>query len=72
MKIKGFIKQKDKQLHFAVCAGVACVSPMLAIGLATGKEYRDSKSPGNCWSWGDITADAVGVLLGWGINLLIF
>lgn len=36
----------------------------LAIGLAAGKEYGDSKAIGNKWDWHDIAADAAGIFAG--------
>jgi len=65
--------KKDKILHFGVCFffslfglyGVA-----FAGGLALGKEYGDSKSTGNKWSWGDILADTIGVIVGFVIGKL--
>lgn len=34
---------------------------LLAIGLGLGKEYGDSKAPGNKWDWWDIAADLLGI-----------
>lgn len=41
-----------------ICGFVAGIS------LGIGKEYGDSKSVGNYWSWGDILADVLGSLVG--------
>lgn len=54
----------DKKLHFGVCLIAAIVSPWLAVGLAIGKEYGDSKSPNNKWDWWDILADGAGCMAG--------
>ena len=63
---------KDKILHFAVCLIAAIIHPMLAIGLAIGKEYGDSKAPGNKWDWWDILADAIGIAVGSVVWFLIW
>jgi len=55
---------KDKLYHFGICFIVSIFQPWLAVGLALGKEYGDSRSQGNTWSWGDILADALGIILG--------
>ena len=55
---------KDKLYHFGVCFGAALIDPKLAIGLALGKEYGDSKAHGNHWCWLDIIADTCGIILG--------
>ena len=62
---------KDKLYHFGICFVVSILNPWLAVGLALGKEYGDSKARGNKWSWGDILADAIGVILGGLIGFLV-
>ncbi len=62
---------KDKLYHFGICLIVSIFQPWLAVGLALGKEYGDSKAQGNKWSWGDILADALGVILGGLIGILV-
>lgn len=67
--------QKDKILHFTAClipslAGL--YGAAFAAGLAIGKEYGDSKATGNFWSWGDLLADGLGIVIGLIINFLIF
>lgn len=64
----------DKLLHFTVNFIATLISlvlfwispllliPMFAIGLSIGKEYGDSRAPGNHWSWSDICFDMLGVL----------
>lgn len=37
---------------------------MAGMAIGVGKEYGDSCSPGNRWSWGDIAADALGSAAG--------
>lgn len=48
------------------------IHPLLTVGLALGKEYGDSQSPGNRWDWWDIAADAVGIAIGTTMRWLIF
>lgn len=60
---------KDKWLHFAVCTVASIIDTGLAIGLAIGKEYGDSKAAGNKWDWMDILADAAGIVLGTAIRI---
>ncbi len=55
---------KDKLYHFGICFIVSIFNPWLAVGLALGKEYGDSKAQGNKWSWGDIMADGLGIACG--------
>ncbi len=64
---------KDKLYHFSICAAVTLVIGLLhdpvagalsGIFLGIGKEYGDHTSPGNIWSWGDLVADALGVVAG--------
>lgn len=73
---------KDKFLHFGVNVALALFGIWyyslgigLSIGASIGKEYGDSKASGNCWSWGDILADmlgmGVGILLSWIIRKII-
>ena len=62
---------KDKYQHFCVCLIAAVIHPMLAVGLALGKENGDSKAIGNKWDWYDILADGIGILIGSGIHVII-
>lgn len=73
---------KDKILHFGVnfiMALSAVISYPFAVGICIGasfgKEYGDSKSSGNYWSWADIAADmfgmAAGLLASWLIRIAI-
>ena len=63
--------QSDKVLHFLVSFIIAfplmAMNIYLAIGvtLAIGlyKEFIDSHKQGNYWSWGDIMADCLGILI---------
>lgn len=68
----------DKVYHFLanfVMGLTAFLSVPFAIGLCLGasfgKEYGDSKAPGNKWDWLDILADALGAAAGIGVALLI-
>ena len=63
--------EKDKILHFLVCFLAAIISPMFSLGLALGKEYGDSKAPGNHWCWWDILADAIGLVAGTILHIII-
>lgn len=64
--------EKDKLQHFSICAVTSVLSPTLAIGLAIGKECGDSVSPVNKWSWSDLLADGVGVVIGTIVHYFIF
>lgn len=64
-------KSKDKLMHCAACLAIALVSPQAAIGAALAKEYGDYKAQGNHWCWKDIAADAVGIVIGTALHLLI-
>lgn len=44
---------------FAFVGGTA-----LAVATGAGKEYGDSKAPGNHWCWWDLLADAIGATCG--------
>ena len=63
--------RRDKILHFLVCFLAAIISPMFSLGLALGKEYGDSKAAGNHWCWWDILADAVGLVAGTILHIII-
>jgi len=65
--------RKDKIYHFSICFIVALIIGVLfhpitgalsATFLGIGKEYGDHTSPVNTWSWGDILADAMGMIAG--------
>ena len=45
---------------------------LFPIGLGLGKEYGDSKASGNKWSWGDVVADVLGVIVGSLLVLLTY
>ena len=62
---------KDKLYHFGICLIASIFQPWLAVGLALGKEYGDSKAESNMWSWGDILADTLGIILGGLIGILV-
>ena len=63
--------RRDKILHILVCFVSAIISPMFSLGLALGKEYGDSKAAGNHWCWWDILADAVGLVAGTVLHIII-
>ena len=63
--------EKDKILHFLVCFVAAIISPLFSLGLELGKEYGDSKAPGNHWCWWDILADAIGLVAGTILHIII-
>lgn len=80
--------EQDKILHAAVCAAATliiaiCTSALgmipsllcgslFSLGLGLGKEYGDSKATGNSWSWEDIIADLVGIVLACAILLTVY
>lgn len=61
----------DKQLHllycFIICILFSIVHPWVgivcAIGAGVWKEWKDSRQPGNAWSWWDIAFDTAGTVL---------
>jgi uncharacterized membrane protein len=65
------LKGKDKLYHFSVCFVIALYSTEAAFAAALAKEYGDSKAYGNFWSWWDIVADTLGIILGTVIRVLI-
>lgn len=58
------LTDKDKLKHMGVCLCASIFSPMLAVGLALGKEYGDSKANGNHWCNIDLLADCIGIVVG--------
>ena len=65
------LKGKDKLYHFSACFVIALYSTEAALAAALAKEYGDSKAYGNYWSWWDILADVLGIILGTVIRVLI-
>ncbi|WP_129616526.1 hypothetical protein [Bacteroides cellulosilyticus] len=67
--------EKDKVKHFSVCFLITSLAGVYGVCLATGaslgKEYGDKNAPGNCWSWADLLADALGIIVGYMLNRLI-
>lgn len=75
-KLIKFATQKlhmnDKMIHGTVTALTVIIfglwnltfSVGLAIGLSVGKETGDSLAKGNHWSWLDILADTIGIIIG--------
>lgn len=57
------MRHLDKLLHFLACFAATFVSPWLAVGLAIGKEYGDSRAIGNKWDWMDMLVNATGIAL---------
>lgn len=77
----------DKKLHFWVSAGAAFIVSLLTIftgkwamlcgslfslGLGLGKEFGDSMSSGNKWSWADIGFDCMGIAFAEGLFYLFW
>ena len=71
----------DKPAHFLVSFAYALLISSIfgtttglvsTISLGIGKEYGDSKSPNNKWSWSDIVADVLGALLGVACQIELF
>ena len=72
--------KKDKLYHFGICLIVTLLFGFLinpitgavgALGLGFGKEYGDSKAPGNSWDNWDLLADTIGVVVGLTIIAII-
>ena len=63
--------QSDKVLHFLVCFVVTfalswvnvIIAIIFALILSFYKEFMDMNEKGNYWSWGDILADSLGILI---------
>jgi len=82
-KLIKFATQKlhmnDKMIHGTVTALTVIIfglwnltfSVGLAIGLSVGKETGDSLAIGNHWSWLDILADTIGIIIGLIVLILI-
>lgn len=62
---------KDKVKHFGVCLVLAVICPIVAVVAAVAKEVRDEMTEGNHFCWKDVVADAVGVVLGTVVHLLL-
>ena len=58
-------------MFLAKCGALtACLCGVwFTVGLGMGKEYGDSKSPGNKWDWVDFVFDIIGIALG---QLILF
>lgn len=74
-KVNAFIKIStllpDKLAHFLVCLfGSIVFTAGFGIGAGLAAEFKDVAHGGK-WSWGDITADIAGTLVGGIINILI-
>mgnify|MGYP003586133573 CR=1 FL=1 len=57
-------KHFDKVKHFGACYVITLWTWEGAFWAGITKEYCDSKNPDNKWSWGDIGADAAGIVAG--------
>ena len=44
---------------------------VFALGLSIGKEMGDKNNPNSGWSWGDLVADGLGILIGILINIYV-
>ena len=66
---------KSSIKHFGVCAilsvALGLYGVSATIGASITKEYIDSKQKGNHWCWVDITCDALGCVVGYGIRLCL-
>jgi len=61
----------DKLLHFSGCLLLSIFGLWwLAVALGIGKEAYDQWKYGG-WSWGDLLSDAVGIVFGFSIHLII-
>lgn len=65
----------DYILHFGVCFLSSLISyegAWAAFGASLAAEYKDSITPGKFWSWWDLFADGLGIVLGTLINKFIY
>lgn len=63
----------DYLLHFAVCFGLSVIGLWpLALSFGIIKEAWDSREGGSGWSWGDLVADGLGILVGLIIIFLVW
>lgn len=66
----------DKFLHFSVCFILSFIFGTYGVAIAILasliKEYKDMLTPGNSWSWGDIIADGLGIIIGYSLRVLLF
>ena len=67
----------DYLKHLLVNLGIALFGAVnlpfaigASLGASFGKEYGDSKAPGNRWDWKDILYDIIGLAIGVSIVLL--
>jgi len=58
-------------LFFIGWSSILC-GGLFSLGLGLGKEYGDSKAPGNKWDWFDILADVIGIAVGVGTLLCLY
>ena len=71
---KIFGVRADYVLHFGVCFLSSLTSyegAWAAFGASIAAEYKDSVTPGNKWSWGDLSADGVGIATGFVFRRII-
>ena len=58
----------DKILHFGICFILSFLfgthGVALAFSAGVTKEYCDYLNPNSKWSWGDIVADIIGIIIG--------
>lgn len=76
--IKYFPKfiQPDKLYHFIICFTLSFLfgthGVAASFSASITKEFSDSLNPNIHWSWGDIIADFLGIVIGYPLGLIIF
>ena len=70
-----FIKP-DKLYHFIICFSLSFLfgsyGVVASISAGITKEFADSLNPNSEWSWGDILADFLGIVIGYPLGLFVF
>lgn len=70
-----FIKP-DKLYHFIICFSLSFLfgsyGVVASISAGVTKEYADSLNPNSEWSWGDILADFLGIIIGYPLGIMFF
>ena len=66
----------DKIYHFIICFSLSFLfgsyGVVASISAGITKEFADSLNPNSEWSWGDILADFLGIVVGYPLGILFF
>lgn len=62
---------QDKRKHFIVSFVLSIISPIIALIVAIGKEIYDLKQINNHFCWKDLFFDAIGIIFGAIIHIII-